>query len=193
MNADLILSCALARIENEQRQPINAEAAKRLKRHVATMAPLAAVHRLNGKSRGVAYLDWLLLHPNDAISEIVGDDIKAIRPKMSVGTGMRVDWAIEHTSGRLTLIEVRDSGSQREIAQGIGVLLLCRAVIERTASHGQVVHVLAALIDEDQDLRRACNLAGVGFLPMGSVRQACALSRIADFCLNPATFMESER
>lgn len=171
----------------------NAELASQAENLRVQLEPLARIHRLNGEARGVATLDWKLLTGCEHVAQLLGAEVQAIHPEFQISGRWRVDRAVTHTDGSISLIEVKDCCSPREIAVGIGQVLFYKACLERTTSFGPIRPCLAALIDEDQDLERACSLAGVTFIPLGNLKWTRAISRLTDLVLNPLQFTERER
>lgn len=138
----------------------------------------ARAHSLNGEARGVAVLDTMLRIRSEAVQEIVPDDVDKIIPEYRIDNRWRVDRAIFHRSGRVTIVEAKDGASPREVVAGIGQALFYKAVLERTTSHCPIVPVLAVLHDHDEDIARACSQAGVEYLPLGDVSFTRTLSKL---------------
>lgn len=166
------------RAENAGRPPVNLRALAARDVIKQQMAPLAAMHRKNGESRGVAVLDTMLHLGMEPVASAVGNDIVAIKPEFAVAGRGRVDRAVEHQSGRLSIIEVKDSGSPREVVAGIGQVLFYKAMLERSSSWDPIVPMLAVLHERDEDIARACSLAGVTYLPLGDVAWLRLISKI---------------
>ncbi len=155
------------------------EAADEVGQIIDALRPMAAAHRLNGEDRGVAVLDTMLRQRWEPMATFIGaDDITAIVPEYRLAQRWRVDRAVFHASGRLSLIEVKDGASPREIVAGIGQAVFYKAVAERTTSHSPIVPALAVLQGPDEDIARACSLAGVEYLPLGDIKHTLTVSRL---------------
>lgn len=143
------------------------------------LEPLARMCAVNGEKRAVALFDYYLKNGNDRLNEIVGDDeIVLSAPEYRVPGGA-CDRALIHKSGRITLVEIKGCTSTREIVAGIGQVLVYAAKVERTTEHFPIVPVLAVLTEHDEDIARACGLAGVEYFPLGDLPFFMTLSRIA--------------
>ncbi len=162
---------------------VNMDAYARRNQVRAKLAPLARISALNGEQRAVAVFDTFLASGVDAITDVVGDDVVRVAKEMRLDRG-RVDRALFHQSGRLTLVEIKDSIAPREVVAGIGQVLFYAAVAERTTTAKEVVPVLAVLGERDVDVSRACSLAGVAYIPLGDIAWLKSLGEILNEALH---------
>ncbi len=147
--------------------------------------PLATMHRLNGESRGVAVLDTMLRVGMEPVASAIGGDVSEIHREYLINGRIRVDRATIHEDGRITLIEAKDGATPREVVHGIGQALHYKAVLERTSSFPRIDAALAVLQDHDQDIARACALAGVIYLPLGGLSWMRMVSKLLSVILIP--------
>lgn len=141
---------------------------------------LIAVHTLHGEARAEALFDFLLAERAANVAELIPANIRAVvRQYALAGRRGLVDRAVFHEDGRATLVEVKDAGPLRDIVAGIGQVVLYRALMERTTSFSPIAGVLAVLHDHDDDVARACEIAGVGYLPLGNVAVVRIFSQLA--------------
>jgi len=152
-------------------------------RLVGELVPLGEMAALTGERRAVAALDTMLLARWVTVTDIIGGDIKSIHPEFSINGKWRVDRAVKHHDGRITLIEVKDCFSPQNVAAGIGQVLYYKAMLERTSSHDPIVPALAVLQDPHPDISRACECAGVLYIPMGTVPVMRGMSAIVKIIL----------
>jgi hypothetical protein len=181
-------SMLVTRLRNAGCKPANEEAAAVATELREALAPLARMHRLNGEKRGSAVLDWVLQLDSHKVLDQIGHDVQQILPEYQLGR-CRADRVLIHASGQMTIVEVKDCLPPQEIAKGIGQVLYYKALAEKTTSAGPIVPALAALVEGDEDIARACALAGVLFLPLGDLRFMKTLSKLADLALNPYSFL----
>lgn len=83
-----------------------------------------------------------------------------------IGNG-RCDYVLEHADGSLTLLEAKAEGDRRAIVAGIGQLFLYEASLPRYVR--SVRKALATPGYGEADIAKACELAGVDFIPLGDV------------------------
>ncbi len=83
----------------------------------------------------------------------------------------RVDFALFHVDGSVSLVEVKNAGSDRDILCGIGQLSLYAIQAGQNLPRNKVRRILAVAIDSAKSLHldSACHLAGVTFECIGSV------------------------
>lgn len=157
----------------------NPEAYKEAQKIRSQLRPLASMHKLNGEQRTVAVFATLAHTKCDLITDVIGDDYDSedIFHEYKVGNG-RVDCAIFHNSNTLSLIEIKDCTSHRDIVAGIGQVLWYAAMAERTTDRTRINPVLAVLGDHDDDIERACSLAGVHYICLGPLKNMLLLSKI---------------
>ena len=172
---------ALVRSAARGRPIANPEAAATARQLRKALQPLAWMRDLNGEARGVAVLDTMLRLRMGAVLPVLAVPVARIEREYRIAGRYFVDRALFHADGGVTLIEAKDGATPREVVAGIGQALIYKAALERTGGHPRIDTALAVLHDPDEDIARACALAGVVYLPLGSVAWARAMSHVAEF------------
>ncbi len=140
---------------------------------------LRRMHAQNGEKRACSVFDHLF--SNGCLPTRIDDgEGKMSRELRFKNTGKKVDRAIFHPSGRLTLIELKDFADERAIVAGIGQVQWYAAMAEAEYSNAPVVPALAVLGSRDDNVARACQRAGVEYFPMGPLRAWRILSMAMD-------------
>jgi hypothetical protein len=162
---------------------INMDAYQRLCAERQKLSHLALMHMENGEKRAVSVFDWMVAVSCDEVaSKIDLSNVIRIAPELTIGSG-RVDRAFFHKNGSLTLVEIKDCASQRQIVAGIGQVLVYSAMAERALSATRIIPVLAVLGEPDGDVKRACDLAGVEYIALGDVRFLRFMSAVTHLIL----------
>ncbi len=176
-----LLSASLGVLEVRRqsagRKVVDQQAYNELQAIKRSLYPLARMHMLNGEARGAAAFDSLLYMRADCIGDVIPDNVVRVEREFALGR-KRVDRAIFHADGRLTLVEVKDFCDERMIVAGIGQALYYAALAERLCDAAPIVPALAVLGERDSDVARACQRGGVEYIPLGSVKMLRLLSQL---------------
>lgn len=77
----------------------------------------------------------------------------------------RVDRLLEHDDGSFTVVEIKPSGSRRDIAQGLGQSILYASSMRSVLNDNRDVRpALFVSSDYDTEIAEACKMAGVAYL-----------------------------
>lgn len=139
----------------------------------------ASVWSLNGEAAACAVFDGLLRLECDEIVGKVGSDVVRAEREWQVGSG-RVDRALWHQSGAMTLVEIKSQGDMRSVVGGIGQAVYYAAMAERTTVASEIRAALGVLGTNDCDIAAACKRAGVIYIPLGSAACHRMMSKIID-------------
>lgn len=161
---------------------VNQESYQEMLKLRAKHAPLARMHLLNGEQRACAVFDWM--YENGMLPETLPNEGEKYVKELRFSGGRKVDRAIFHKSGQLSIIEVKDACDTRSIVGGIGQALLYAALAEKQFQNTPIVPVLAVLGDTDHDIARACSRGGVEYIPLGGVGFMNTLSEITAFMID---------
>lgn len=124
--------------------------------------PLINVAGRHGEDRSCALFDYGIhsgifetrLHPG----------VKASRNEYPLPTG-RADRLLEHEDGSFTVVEIKPSGSRRDIAQGLGQSILYASSMRAMLNDNRDVRpALFVSADHDPEISAACKMAGVIYL-----------------------------
>lgn len=155
----------------------NQEAFARLVEERKKLRPLAAMHLQRGEERACSIFDHLYLI--NSLPECIPDDVERMRREYTFKSGRRADRIIFHSSGRLSVVEIKDACDQRAVVAGIGQALLYATLAEKEFTNTPIVPILAVLGDYDADVARACKRGGVEYVALGNVKFLSALSEMA--------------
>lgn len=158
---------------------VNYEAAAELLALRRPWLPLANMHLMNGEKRACAVFDTFAQLGIEPVVSVLGTDITRIAPEFNVGRG-RVDRAVFHESGRLSLVEIKSAVSTRDVVAGIGQALMYAAQAERMTDCSPIVPVLAVLGEYDEDVARACERGGVEYIALGGIGWLKLLSQLTE-------------
>jgi hypothetical protein len=124
-----------------------------------------------------------LMHPGAAERMFNCTKIERHRFEFNVGVG-RVDLALFHRDGGMTIVELKANGETRAVAAGIGQLFLYESALpfamKNKAKPPTYVHkVLASPLPPEKALHvmRACNVAGVRYAFLGGFKDLRAAMR----------------
>ena len=168
------------RAETAGKPIVDQKAYKEQQAYLEQLRPFALMYTLRGEARAAAALQTFLMLGIGTTGEMLErlPPVQRIQREYPIDARWRVDFGIEHADRSLTLIEVKDSEPQRLVSAGIGQVLFYKSVIERSTSFSRIHPVLAVLHERDDDIGRACELAGVEYLPMGDISWMRPLSRL---------------
>jgi len=170
------------RMQSIGRQVVDYEAYSDLMILRGRMAPLARMKDLFGEARACAAFDWLLNF--NLLPDFIPQDVNNVKKELRFRTGRKVDRALFHASGRLSIVEIKDACDQRAVVAGIGQALLYAALAEKEYLDRQIVPVLAVLGERDEDVARACQRGGVEYIPLGNIQYLNTLSQIVAIMVN---------
>lgn len=103
--------------------------------------------------------------------------------EVRIGNG-RCDFLLHHADRSVTLLEAKADGDRRAVVGGIGQLFLYEASLPRYVT--SVRKALAVPGYGEPDILKACELAGVDYVPLGDVG-----SRFAKYSAILATLRQS--
>jgi hypothetical protein len=170
------------RVECAGRPVVNQAAMDALNECRATYEPLARMHTEFGEKRACSIFDWQ--YNQNLLPECVPSDGNKLIKEMRFASGRKVDRAVFHNSGRLSIIEIKDNCDQRSVVAGIGQALLYAALAEKEYSNTPIVPVLAVLGNHDDDVARACYRGGVEYIPLGGVEFLTRISELVAIMVN---------
>jgi len=133
--------------------------------------PLTNIAGRHGEDRSCALFDYGIR--KEMFDDRLHPGVDTVKKEHQLPAG-RVDRLLEHDDGSFTVVEVKPSGSRRDIAQGLGQAILYAASMRSILNDNRDVRpALFVSSDYDHEIAGACKMAGVAYLCFP--RQAQAL------------------
>ena len=122
--------------------------------------------RLVGKKnedRVCALFDIMFFDEGSALRKAISPHADRLFREVQLPCG-RVDRVITHKDGSATVVEVKQRGSRRDIAQAIGQVLVYSGAIKSSGNYTDVRPAIFVPGDRDEWIENACQLAGIEYI-----------------------------
>ena len=124
--------------------------------------PLTNIVGRHGEDRSCALFDYAI--QKGLFDDALHPGVNTSRREYLLPAG-RADRLLEHEDGSFTVVEIKPSGSRRDIAQGLGQAILYASSMRSALNDNRDVRpALFVSSDYDPEIASACKMVGVAYL-----------------------------